>query len=306
MCRKKLIVRLKGGLGNQMFQYAFGRSLALKNDMRLKIDAVTGFALDKVCRRNFSMSIFPITTDFANLCEQLPFWFETALNRFLPGFQNLIRHRPWGLYMYDTNRRYHKEIAEFDFQKNVAKNIFMDGFWQSEHYFNDYGELLRKEFSLPVPRDDLSLSMAKKIERCDSVSVGVRLFEEVPGASQQGLGGLVPFSFYEDGAIRIADKIKNPTFFVFCTKEDGVRGKLCLPGNVYYVTHDNGYKGEMKRLWLISRCAHHILSNSTFYWWGAWLAEHKQSEQLIIASDQFVNSDCIPLRWLSIPTKMSS
>lgn len=296
---KKLVVRLKGGLGNQMFQYAAGRALALKNRMHLILDTMSGFARDKVYRRTFSMSSFPFTVDFANRCQQLPFWYEQLRNRFLPGLPNLVQHRPWGLYIHETHGKYLKAIAEVNFQKN----IFMEGYWQSEHYFADYSELLSKELAPPVAQDDLFLSMSKKIEGCNSVSVGVRLFEEVPGASKHGVGGLVPYSFYEEAAIRLVEKVKDLTFFVFCTKE-GILGKFSLPGKVYYLTHDNGYKGEMKRLWLISRCAHHILSNSSFYWWGAWLAEHNHSDSVIIACDQFTNSDCIPARWLSIsPTK---
>jgi hypothetical protein len=294
---KKLIVRLKGGMGNQMFQYAAGRSLALKYGMRLMLDATSGFTHDMVYRRTYSLNSFPFTVDPANRGHQLPFWFEVIRNKFLGGPNDLVQKRPWGLYINETNSKYLSALSEINFEKNV----FMEGFWQSEYYFEDYKELLNRELSPPLPQDDLFLSMANKIEGCNAVSVGVRLFEEVPGASKSGVGGLVPYSFYEAAAIQIAKKIKDPTFFVFCTKDDGIRGKLHLPGNIHYLTHDNGYKSKMNRLWLISRCAHHILSNSSFYWWGAWLSEHNHSNNIIIACDKFANSDCIPARWLSIP-----
>jgi len=298
---RKLIVRLKGGLGNQMFQYATARALALKNGMQLKLDKVSGFARDKVYRRTFSLSPFSLEVDFANFYQQLPFWYEQARKKFLPVIPNAVTQRPWGLYIQETHFNYMKEIAENHFHEN----IFMDGFWQSEKYFAAYRGLLSKELAPPVPQSDLFLTVAKKIEGCNSVAVGVRLFEEVPSASQHFVGGLVPYSFYEKAAIRIAEKIKDPSFFVFCTKEDSVRGKFSLPGKVHYLTHDNGYEGEMKSLWLVSKCANHILSNSSFYWWGAWLSEFNHTNSVIIACDQFTNSDCLPTRWLKIQKSMS-
>lgn len=295
---RELIVCLKGGLGNQMFQYAAGRAFAIQKGMQLVLDVRTGFVRDKTYRRRFMLSELPVTVRYANRLQQLPFWYERARNRVLSISPKLVQERPWGIYLCETETKYHTAVAQI----GCATTIFMEGFWQSEKYFADYRELLRKELTPSVPSDDLYLSTARKIEECNSVSVGVRLFEEVPGASKHGVGGLVPYSFYGKAADRIAEEVNDPTFFVFCTKKNGVSGKLHLPGKVYYVTHDDGYIDTMKLLWLISRCRHHILSNSSFYWWGAWLSEQNFTSinKVIIASDKFVNSDCIPSRWITI------
>jgi hypothetical protein len=135
------------------------------------------------------------------------------------------------------------------------------------------------------------------VEKRDSVAVGVRLFEEIPGTDKSGVGGLVPLSFYEAAAHRITAHVEVPTFFVFCTDDAAVKGKLKLPGETHYVTHDKGFVGAAQRLWLISRCRHHIVSNSSFYWWGAWLSEYSNPGNTIIACNLFPNPDTIPNRW---------
>ena len=107
----------------------------------------------------------------------------------------------------------------------------------------------------------------------------------------------VLLSFYQNAANQLSAKDKDPTFFVFCTTLDAVKDKLELPGPVHYLTHDNGYVGALHTLWLISQCKHHIISNSSFYWWGAWLAERRHSESIVIACDLFTNKDTVPQRW---------
>lgn len=300
MSPKKVFVRLKGGLGNQMFQYAAGRALALRNNMALVLDTMSGFSRDRVYQRTFSLGSFQCERAYASRFEQLPFWYEQVRSKLIPGTSQVIEERPWGLFVRETHQRYLESITT----QNSNRNMFMEGYWQSERYFADYVEFLSREFAPPAPKDDLYLSMARKIEGCNAVAVGVRVFEERPDKGKYVLGSLVPYSFYEYAAIQLSRKVNAPSFFVFST-EDRVRGKFSLPGHVEYLTPSNGYDGEIETLWLISRCAHHILSNSTFYWWAAWLAERVHTDSLIIASSQFTNSDCIPPRWLSIQTGIS-
>lgn len=291
MGKLRLIVRLKGGLGNQMFQYAAGRALAIRNDMQLILDTNSGFIRDKVYRRTFSLGVFSIHTQKASFFEQLPFWFEQGCQKCRSGSLSPILNRPWGAFLNETELRYLDEIANY----RPHRNAWMEGYWQSEEYFTNCKDIIGHELALPVPREPQFLSIAKTIEACDSVAVGVRLFEEVPGFNKSGL---VPLSFYEDAANLMTDRVKDPTFFIFCTTDAAVRDKLKLPGMIHYVTHDNGYEGTPQRLWLISRCHHHVLSNSSFYWWGAWLAEQKNQGNVIIACDLFQNRDTIPARWI--------
>lgn len=293
MSTRRLIIRLKGGLGNQMFQYAAGRALAVRNGMKLTLDATSGFIRDKIYKRSFSLSVFPIQAEKAGFLGQLPFWLEHTWHKYGSASLSPIVHRPWGTFLYETELRYFDEIASY----RSDRHTWMEGYWQSEEYFTDCRDTIGHEFTLPAPIEPQFLSMAETIEACNSVAVGVRLFEEMPGVDQAGVGGVVPFSFYEDAASRLAHRVQDPTFFVFCTTAAPIQGKLRLPGKIYYITHDNGFEGAIQNLWLISRCYHHILSNSSFYWWGAWLAERRHPENVIIACDLFINRDTISARW---------
>jgi hypothetical protein len=293
MSNRDIIVRLKGGLGNQMFQYAAGLALAIRNDAELLIDVTSGFARDRVFQRTFSLNTFPLQAREAGISGQLPFWFEQIGQRYKFVGSPLLRCRPWGTFIGENELRFLHEVVQF----RCDKNVWMEGYWQSENYFADCHDAVFKDFTITVSENSNFLRMARMIETCNSVSVGVRLFEELPGIDKSGVGGLVPFSFYESAANRLVDEIGDSTFFVFSTTSANVLDKLNLPGEIFYITPDNGFDGVVNSLWLISRCSHHILSNSSFYWWGAWLGERGNPGTKVIACDLFPNQDTIPSRW---------
>lgn len=296
MRNRRVIVRLKGGLGNQMFQYAAARSLGIRTGAVLVLDVSSGFILDRVFKRAFSLEPLPINYRKAGFFDQLPFLVEQVRRRFGHN-SSLIRKRSWGLFIHEAELIFQPEIQTW----RLVGHAWMEGYWQSEAYFSDHADIIASELAVPAPTQASFLKMARTMVECDSVAVGVRLFEEVPGASKGEVGGLVPFGFYEDAASILSAYVKNPVFFVFCTDGKAVRDKLRLPGKIQYVTHDDGFDGATRCLWLISQCKHHILSNSSFYWWGAWMAERNgPSKGVIIASDSFPNKDTIPARWLRL------
>jgi hypothetical protein len=299
----KIVVRLKGGLGNQMFQYAAGRALALRNDASLILDTHTGFVRDRIYRRAFSLGAYPLAARAASVTDRLPFWDARWHGVVARAGENLFSSRPWGVYIQETEPRFLPAVQAI----NLTTDAYLDGYWQSEQYFHEERLAMRRELRVPEAVDTRFLAMAEVIRACDSVAVGVRLFEEVPGVDKNGVGGLVPMSYYEEAAARLAESLKNPVFFAFSIRDEGVKGKLKLPGPIHYVTHNNGYSGELQRLWLISQCTHHIVSNSSFYWWGAWLAEQEDRGSIVMAYDRFPNRDTIPRRWHRFeppPTKL--
>ena len=293
---KAVIVQLMGGLGNQMFQYAAGRALALRNNAELFVDANSGFARDKVYRRTFMLGAMPIAARRAGLGKQVPYWLEKLRERTTNASTDVIQRRPWGALIREPILEFQPLLLAF----NTFDKAWMYGYWQCERYFLDYCNLISRELAPPVPDDAKFLAMAEKINSCNSVAVGVRLFEEIPGTNKSGVGGVTQGEFYTLAAQRLAQEINDLVFFVFCANQSPVLEEIKLPGPIYYITHDNGFKGAISTLWLISRCRHHILSNSSFYWWGAWLAEQQRPDTRIIASDLFVNKDCIPGRWISL------
>ncbi len=290
---RTITVHLMGGLGNQMFEYAAARALALRQDARLYVDTVSGFVRDKVYKRTFELGAMPIAAEAASSVRRLPFWLSRARDRFAGGAAQSIQRSPWGRLVRETQARYMDEVATLrDFSA-----CWMYGYWQCERYFEDAREQLARELSPPAPTESNFLALAEKMRTCESVAVGVRLFEEVPGASKEGVGGLTPMSFYDDAILQMVERVANPMFFVFCTTQSPQLRNIRFPGEVHFITHDNGFHGAIPRLWLITQCKHHILSNSSFYWWGAWLAERRQAGSQIIASDLYPNQDTVPARW---------
>lgn len=276
-----------------MFQYAAGRAVAIRNGIELVLDTTSGFIRDRVYSRSFSLGALPIQARQANLFEQLPFWFQRGRQKLAPSRLESITRHPWGVFLYETELKFMNQIDNC----KLHRNTWMEGYWQSERYFADCKDVIAGELGFPTPAEPNFLSMAKIIKSCDSVAVGVRVFEEIPGVDKSGVGGVVPLSFYEKAARQLADTINEPTFFVFCTTIAAVKDKLRLPGEIYYITDDNGFNGAVQSLWLISRCKNHIISNSSFYWWGAWLAEYQHPRATVIACDLFPNSDTLPSRW---------
>ena len=278
-----------------MFQYAAGRALALRNSAELVLDTRTGFAWDTVYHRAYELDCFPIEARIASFFEQLPFWLERIAHRADRLDFSGIAKRPWGTFLCENASRFVREA--FDRQLH---SLFVTGYWQNEAYFSEVRDLIGKEFRLPPAENGQFPEMARKMEACNSVAVGVRLFEEVPGPTKTGVGGLVPMPYYRRAARWLNGTIHNPEFFVFCTSQSAALDELDLPGPVHFITHDNGFEGTIERMWLLSRCRNHIISNSSFFWWGAWLAEFERPETRVAAIDRFPNKATIPMRWIRI------
>jgi hypothetical protein len=285
---------LMGGLGNQMFQYASARSIAYNNDVPLYLDSHTGFYRDKIYKRKYELFHFPIKGQVVKSKYSIPFWNMTFRKKIL-GYENkLIYKNIFTNSIIENQLNFIPEITNYC----IKKSTWMHGYWQSEKYFDNIKDLIAKELTPPKPKDDKFLEIAKLMNSCNSVSVGVRLFEEVPEINKEGVGGLTDIEFFNSSAYKINKNLESPEFFVFCTTNSPELKKLDLPGKVHLITHENGYNGTLARLWLMTQCKNHIIANSSFYWWGAWLSEiNNNYNSKIIASSLFSNVDTVPERW---------
>lgn len=286
----KLVLKLKGGLGNQMFQYAAALGIASRRGLDLVLDTRSGFARDRVYKRHFSLGHFGLRARRASSVEEAAFLFEDAIRSTVGSRGDTTLPRPWGAYRREDTYRYHSDLT----RDPDRRSLWLDGYWQCESYFSHVARQVLGAFELSTPTDARFSVTADEVRRENAVAVGVRLYEEAPAGSHDR----VPFEYYERVAAQLSRDIKNPVFYVFCTVRDPIRGRLALPGPIRYVTHDDGYIGEAARLWLLTQFRYHILSNSSFYWWGAWLAEMQREDAVVIASDNFPNPDTIPDRWL--------
>ena len=294
---KKITIYLSGGLGNQMFQYAFGRALSLIHGRELVIDDWSGFVRDFQYKRKYELNYFNLKARTCSIFEKLSILIYKIECVFFKNLKDkLITKRFYGEFRKDLNLEYSEGILA----KSKSKNIWFLGYFQSPKYFDFLNKEIIKEFKLNDPEQKHFLKMGEEILKTESVAIGVRLYEE----------SKYPKSHSRDGKIKTVDdinqtinklklNIKNPKFFVFCTFRSPVLEDLNLPKDSIFITHEDGYEGTFERLWLLSKCKHHIFTNSSYYWWGARLSQlnYKSKEQFIFGADNFKNKDAMPKNW---------
>lgn len=268
---KKVVLCLKGGLGNQLFQYAAGRRLAYVNKAELMIDT-TYFRRDFVYKRKYLLDNFKINARKYTFFEKLGL-FEKYV-RF--AFRKLSRLLPF-------EKRFYIEQENLDFDPRLLnlkiKNIlFLDGYWQSENYFKDIENIIKAELQLKtLPADQLNLRIAEKIRSCNSVAIHIRFFGK-------GENNNLHKDYYVRAIKYIESQIQNVHYFIFSDSPEDVPLYITLPKErITLVNHNKGEENSYIDLWLMSQCKYFIIANSTFSWWGAWLSEHKN--KIVIAPD---------------------
>ena len=293
---KKIITRIKGGLGNQLFCYAAARRLALINNAELVIDDTTGFARDRQYRRKFALDHFHIPVRKATPAERLePF------ERYRRGVMKwLSRSRPYGekRYLVQEGLEFDERLLSFK-----AKDLlYVDGYWQSEGYFKDVEQIIRDDLRIVPPSDEQNQLMAEEIRKSQAVALHVRWFD-----AQDSTGSHNASADYYQRAIAFMDeKIDSPHYFLFSDDPVAARAKLALPeGRVTFVSHNQGDENAYADLWLMSQCQHFITANSTFSWWGAWLGCGK--EKIVIAPDLHIDGKTawgfkglVPKEWIKL------
>lgn len=292
----KIITRIKGGLGNQLFCYAAARRLALVNNAELVIDDVTGFARDCQYRRQYMLDRFQIPARQATPAERLePF------ERYRRGVMKwTARRKP-----FEERRYLEQEGLDFEarllaFKVNGA--VYLDGLWQSEGYFKDVKQIIREDLRIIPPVDAVNLRMAEEIRTCQAVALHVRWFD-MPGSMETHN---VSADYYQRAIALMERNIESPRYFVFSDDPKAAHAKLALPeGRVTFVSHNRGDENTYADLWLMTQCRHFITANSTFSWWGAWLGGGKG--KIVLTTDLKINGimawgfkGLIPNEWVMI------
>jgi hypothetical protein len=178
----------------------------------------------------------------------------------------------------------------------VKKKVYIDGLWQSEKYFKDVEHVIREDLEFFGPFSSEAIRMASKIQEVNSISLHGRSYFEVPPADS---GSPFNMDYYSNAADLIAQKIDNPHFFCFSDNPDWLKANLRINYPLTFVNSNpvSVEDNTISDLWLMSRCKHHIIANSTFSWWGAWL--NKSPEKIVIApACEWQNPDYIPNGWI--------
>jgi len=277
-----IIIKMMGNLGNQMFIYAMGRSLALKYNDRLYID-LSGLKR-YYYTANYKLDHFEISPDISYDIYRLPlltrlkysftttlfalehlFYRKTRMDLVIP--KNIIMK--WfrrGCY-YCTNRPY------FNFpDNNPKKDKFVYGYFQGEQYFKEFKDQIRSELRVTVPISARDKRLIDEMHSCNSVGISIRACKapENPKVNDNVILGYISKDYYYEGMRRISEKIKNPVFYVFADDIEKVKEEFVFQYPVIYVEPEDSVTGMR----LLYNCKHFVIANSTFSWWGAYLSDY--------------------------------
>jgi len=294
-----VITKIIGGLSNQMFQYAAGRGVAYRNNTPLKLD-ITGFGkLGGYTRWEYGLHIFTIKQDFA-APEEVGRLGNTNAN-----FVQKLRSNVRAIFA-PRNRPHRVAEKHFHFDPEVYRapdQSYLAGYWQSEKYFSDIEDIIRKDFTFKQEPDEKNKKIIHQIRGGDTVSVHIRRRDYVTDPATAKVHGTCPLDYYRQAIALIVQKITAPKFFVFSDDIVWAQHNLKFIASAFFVDH-NQQRQDYEDLRLMSYCHHHIIANSTFSWWGAWLSTHH--DKVVIAPRQWFQNtnidtrDLIPSNWITL------
>lgn len=292
-----VITKVLGGLGNQMFQYAAGRALAEKNNTNYKLDIFAfknyelhqGFELEKIfnCKAEYASK-----KEIKSILgwQSLPF-----IRKILRLRKNSNSLRKPGLII-EPHFNYWSEFW------SSPSDSYLIGYWQSEKYFHEYESIIRKEFTFKIPLGDRNNVLAEFIKKNNAVSVHIRRGDYVSNPKTAKTHGLCTLEYYHSAIEYIANKVNQPHFFIFSDDPQWVENNFKIGFPCTYINH-NLDENSFIDMQLMSMCSHHIVANSSFSWWGAWLGFNPK--KIVIAPRQWFAKkmnidDLIPASWIKI------
>lgn len=276
-----ITIKLKGGLGNQMFQYALGRKLSLSHQVPLALDIRNLYSdqriysLDKFC-----LSDIQIIKNVS--------YFQKKLGKLQKLFGRIEYQEP-----------------HFHFDNNIfsLNNAILDGYWQSEKYFMDIRNILLQDFQLKNPIQPTLQPHLHQIKEHLSVSVHIRRGDYISNPQANAFHGVINIDWYHQAINYINQRLDNPKFFFFSDDIEWVKHNFPNQDRFYYIPPSpSGY--EHDDMYLMSCCQHQITANSSYSWWGAWL--NQNPNKIVISPKQWFldkntdTKDVIPDSWIAL------
>ena len=288
-----IYVQIKAGLGNQMFQYAFGRALSIKRNEPLALD-ISWYENQsaKDTRRSFLLDKYPISARIAS-AEELK-----------------IYKKPWRMLLRKILRRLNYK-KDFIFHPSLfkSKQNYFEGHWSNEKYFKKYEEIIRKEL-IPIPPLSFEAeTLYREIKELISqgiipISIHVRRGDCVTNPHAANYQGTVDTTYYDKAYEYIASKFNKDkiVFFLFSDDIEWAKNNILPYAKKIFVSCPEIPAYEEAHL--MSKCTNHIIANSSFSWWSAWL--NPNPEKIVIAparwlkDTSFDTSDVCPEEWIRI------
>ena len=305
-----IIVQLRGGMGNQMFQYALARTLSQKHQCDLAVDISLCFkkeSLDStgLSLRRFDLEMFNIKGKVIDK--------EPSLRVFKLQKQDRIKraavlagHSVLSQFSDTFYIRIHERKSVY-FDKtllNLPKNTILHGYFPSFKYFKDSSQIIRNDFTFKLDVSEQNKELVEIVTSTNSVSLHIRRGDYVSNEKTRQKFGLCSLDYYNRAVEHISKMVDNPQYFIFTDDQEFVLENLKMDFPMYFVSHNTGEK-TFEDLRLMQCCRHNIIANSSFSWWGAWL--NQNPEKIVICpvpSFDKINirdDDFYPESWIKLP-----
>jgi len=313
-----ILIKAVGGLGNQMFQYAFARRIEHETNFEVKID-ISEF---EDYRRPFELENLNIKKALIVNCNYnktaksgkinifyliSEFFYKKIIynNKIIRGplrkIKDLFKGDPDNI-IYVNNIFTHLDLYLNPKKLVICNNSTLKGYWQSEKYFKCIEKIIRKEFSFIYPLDKRNIKISEEIKDVNSISIHVRRgdYINLPEAAKMH-GGICDLNYYKKAINIIKRLVESPIFYIFSDDINWCINNLEVEKNAKYINW-NKRQENYRDMQLMMLCKHNIIANSTFSWWGAWL--NNNEKKIVIAPKKWFNKlkadDIIPDKWLKI------
>jgi hypothetical protein len=274
-----IVVKIKGGLGNQMFQYAIAKAFSLELKRKFKLD-ISIFEWYKL--HNYGLHNFNIQPQF-----------------YIP----LSKRRLKIIKLFNKIVSYNEDFHQFNYNPNLIHSkfdrIFLEGYFQSQKYFIKYEDEIRKDFQIVTPLKQQTSEMVELMQSVNAVSIHFRRGDYVGNVVHE----TDKTDYYKEAMKIIESKVENPVYFLFSDDIPWVKENFTTNFDTHYVDF-NDASTNFEDIKLMSSCKHNIMANSSFSWWGAWL--NTNSTKIVIAPKLWFNdpkintSDVIPESWIQL------
>jgi hypothetical protein len=282
-----IIVKLKGGLGNQLFQYAFGKYFSIKNNVEFKIDNGINSNKQDTYRR-YLLDNFNIKAELATKEEVLKAKYPLGIiSKIWRGFKSKIL-----------------KIYNIGWSPKILKSKvkYFDGFWQSYKYLDPIKDVLLEEITPKESIENKYSNLISEINNSNSVSIHIRRGDYVNDKKTKSAHLTFGMEYYTEAIKTIKEKVGNPVFYIFSDDIEWVKENFKIDSSTVFVSKPD--IKDYEELIIMSKCKYNIIANSSFSFWGAWL--NQNPNKIVIAPKKWNNKytkqykDLLPPEWIKI------
>lgn len=290
----KIVIRYMGGLGNQMFQYAFRCNFEKRN--KIIKDDISFYENNPNAMPFELKNSFPkIILEEAEKRDIDNFWVQKKNRSYIKKIKNKL---------FPYTRIFQEEKKELFYDPKILKvqSAYITGYWQNYRYVQNVKELLNERFEFPRIENEKILKLIEFMTNNNSVSLHIRAGDYLLPQNIEIFGNICTLQYYKDAIRKITEQVKTPMFFVFSNDISWCKQNISLENVIWMDEISLPEHDDWVEMYLMSCCKHNIIANSSFSWWAAWL--NRNPQKIVVAPKQWLKSvekeDMCPIEWIRI------